>query len=525
MQSPEDWTPDEVGAFRYLSEENFYFFTVFVLNYTKLGPPGGFHWWFCEELTRPTVKAQLYLMYRAAYKSTIGGIAYPLWRFAKDVKTYSHLKLVADLELGKQHSNAMRRQVEYNPKLNRLFPELKKSPTDWSDTSFTFLDRDFSKTGSSMEVRTMKQGHAGRHVSEISMDDIVNEDNFESRSEQDRLKNRLDLMWPTLDTDDVKMFGTRYADYDFWGYVISQLHPADLDVHVQPIRGTGWIDEDGETVIEDSAVYAHPEVWNDKALEAQKRKMIRKENMDPYVFMCQYFLDTKHRVDQQFKQEWLQWVRQSELPRLTYYIGVDSASGKGSSKPAMSVVGIDENRKLYVVYADSDFNSEAALIEAVFTAWHKWRPAIVSVERYAQGGHATQANFENHCITTNQWPDFNWATHGSTDKESHIRAALRPQYEFGNVFHVEDLRNGTYEKELADFPRGAYEDTLDATAYAFGAAMKFGAYHVEDEMQPKRRVMDALRRNDKVAYSVEQLAVPFHPDDEAARKEAEYTVV
>ena len=521
-----DWTPGEVGAFRCLAEDDFYWFTVFVLGYTRLGPPGGFHEGFCSLLSTPAQKAQLFMYYRAAFKSTIGGIAYPLWQFAVDVANYSHLKLVADIDLGKQHSAAMRRQVDQNPRLKRLFPELTPSKSDWSDAKFSFGNRDFSKTGSSMEVRTMKQGHAGRHVTEISMDDIVNEDNYSSRGEQQRLKDRLELMWPTIDTDRVFMYGTRYADYDFWGHVIEQLWPEDLEVHIQPVRGTAVLDADGEVVLTDTGVYAHPEEWDDERLAATERKMVRKDNKDPYVFMCQYFLDTKHRIDQHFKKEWLRWIMKSEIEKpLTYYIGVDSASGKGTSFPAMAVVGLDEDRHVYIMEARSDFETEADLVDAVFEANLIYRPACVAVERYAQGGYATQTTLEDQCVARGQWPPFEWVTHGLSDKEAHIRETLRPQYLWGNITHLMDLKDGTFENELTDFPRGAHEDTLDATAYAVQWGLKLGPYHRSDAGEQKKTTLMRRRVNDKIAFSEESLAIPLHPDDELEREEASYAVI
>ena len=116
-------------------------------------------------------------------------------------------------------------------------------------------------------------------------------------------------------------------------------------------------------------------------------------------------------------------------------------------------------------------------------------------------------------------------THGLSDKEAHIRETLRPQYLWGNITHLMDLKDGTFENELTDFPRGAHEDTLDATAYAVQWGLKLGPYHRSDAGERKTKTLMRRRANDKIAFSEETLAIPLHPDDEHEREEVSYAVV
>ena len=485
LREPGLLTGDEIAAFRAIADGSLHFFNIFVLGYHRLGGVGSFHWDFCERLEHID-KPQLHLYYRKGFKTTIAGIGLPLWRAAKDPENFSFLKLVADRPLGEQQLAAVRYQIDRNPALRVLYPWMRPNPKDWSAEKASLACRDFANTGSTFEFLTLFQGSAGRHVSLIQPDDLVNEKNWESRNEQDRMKERLKLMWPTLDleTDGVVFTGTRYADYDVWGFCIETWYPLDLDVFVQPVRGRGWIGEDGRTVVEDTGEYAHPDEWDDERYETEMRRMA-----DGYLARCQYMLDTSHRGGRGFDEAWFRYVAEDDdLPSMTIYMAADPASGKGTSQPALAVAGIDAEGYYYPLWSCADYGSEAEFLDGLFGAYRLWKPVYVGLESYGQGGLSMQQQIAARSKGNGVWLPLEIMTHGHSEKDVHIRQSMRPQYETRRVRHPERLRGGDYEAQLLAFPGGSFDDLIDAMAYAFRLCTTYGYLGeraVKGEEQPR----------------------------------------
>ena len=510
LAKPETLPGDVKSVLRGWAEESLHFFTVMVLGYDLLGGEGTFHWRMCEWLEEAR-KAQLLLCYRGGYKSTVGTIAYPIWKAAKDAEHYSHMELVSDMNLGRQMMTSLRNRVDKHGRLLRaLFPEMVPANTgkmqSWRGDVASLATR--TDDGPTWQVRTMGQGRAGRHITDIGMDDIVNEVNYPSRTDQDELKAQLDYIWPTLNEDVVIAKGTRYTDYDFWGYMIELLWPDELDVWVQPVRGTASLDSEGNVVIEDSDVYAHPEQWNDRKIKSLERK-----TRDPHVFHCQYFLDTTQTGARMIEKDWVKYAEMGALPAVTYYMACDPASGKGTSNPAIVVVGIEADRTIHVVHTDDEFGSEADFLEAILTCYRQFLPSVVGIESYGQGGKSMQQQVAAKCQNENEWLPVEYLTHGHLDKDSHIRQTLQPQYQWGAMRHLVTLRGGHFEEQLFSFPHGKLLDLLDALAYAVGLSLKYGADYVPAPGESRERTRGPL--NVERAYSLETLlSTPDLPEEE-----------
>ncbi len=516
IRTPEKWGKGDREVYRSIADNSLHFFTVFVAGYDRLTLPDGFHGGLCRRLSH-IGKPMLELDWRGAFKTTVAAIARPLWGACKDPKRYDHIHIVDDLPLGKQHLKVIGGHIypptEENKVLRALYPEVQPDKSQWSLTSKSLAGRVLQKEGPTFEVRSTGQSLAGRHRAAITMDDLVNEQNYQSRMLQDELKDKFKYMWPTLDTDDLVMIGTLYAGYDLWGYIIQELWPEIIDVFVQPVRGTAKIvaDQHRKRIVgDDTGVYAHPAEWDDDRYERTRRQV-----KDPYVFACQYMLSTEQERGIGIKSQWIQYFEGEELPLMSTFIGVDSASGKGTSRPAIAVCGITEAGDFYALHSDSDFETEAELIEAVFLAHTKYSPIIVAVERYGQGGYGTILQIENLMRRKRQYMPIEPVTGHAQGKIPFIREALRPLYKMGMMYHLPAFRGSEYEAELNAFPGGQYLDELDAMAHAVSQALKFGFQESGD--RPKRE-MPKVKNGDKIGYTLEQLTRPVPFEEDSSRK-------
>jgi len=488
VEAPAELTPSEVEAFREVGRRWLYFFTVFVLGYDRLTPPGGLHWHICERLTDMR-KPLFLLLYRGAFKSTIGSIAWPLWEVARDPANHDHIHIVSDLELGKAFLFEIGNHCQYNERLRVLYPELERDTRMWKGTVRRVKGRGVGKTGPTWEVRTTKQPLAGRHVGSIGVDDLVNEQNYPSRPEQDRLKDYLRRAWPALDTDKLVFKATRYADYDAYSLPLEEWYPAGLiDVFVQPLRGTATLTDAGKVELELNDEYAHPQEWN------AEREAVEREGSSAFIFRTQYFLDTSRVEGVSFEASWIQRISQADLNEiaLTVYVYGDPASGQGTSRPAIAAVGISDAGNLYPLATRSDYKSEGEFVDGLFQFYHLFKPAEMATEGWGTQKYGIPQQIEARSRKLNVWLPFQVLPGlGHASKEQRIREVLRPPYRWGNVYHPPGIpMGGEYETQYASFPLGKFNDELDAVAGAVMLAMKYGyqgAKAEEETAQEQRR--------------------------------------
>lgn len=487
--TPSRLTDEEAWQFAEIGLSSLHWFCIFVCGHDRLTPLGGTHDEFCRQI-EACARPQLHLKYRGYYKSTILERDQPLWRAVRDPENFDCLLLVDDEQLGLSHLSTIARQVEHNPTFRRLYPDIKAERGSWGTGSYRITSRDVALEGPTWGMRTTRQKSTGRHVSQIIIADWVNEQNWRSIAEQKRLKDHLDSIWPTLDTDMLYLDGTRWADYDFWGYCIERLYPAYLDLFMQPIRGRAYLDAERKHVWEDDGVFVDPWKWDDDKWEATKKRV-----SNPALMAAQYTLDPRPRDAASFDPEWIQRIVAPALPPMTWYLAGDPASGDGSSRPALALAGVDEQDNYYLARCEYIEGLEAEFIDAFFV-WAlspRWPPLFCGLERYGHGGHTCYQSLEARMRETRQYLNLEPMTSSRDDKDTRIRGVLWPLYSRRRVFHLIDLAGSDFEDELDAFsPRSAAKDCCDAAAWALTLAQKYGYRGPTSEPQPAAAPSDPL---------------------------------
>jgi len=478
-----------------LGKRSLHFFTMFVLGYDRLSGPGGFHWEVCKRLTN-VKKPQFHAYYRGAFKTTMS-LARALWRAVQEPETYDHIHIYSDAKLGEARFKEMGRHCERNPVLLRLYPYMAPAAGSWDKTQKTIRGR--TKGGPTFELRTVSQPQTGRHVAGIDIDDWVNDANFLSRQAQEELCAKFRALFPTINTDELLIWGTFYADYDVWQYVIQHYYPRDLDLFVQPVRGYARINQSGRIEIVDNGVYVDPENWNDARFQREMRRVV-----DPRFGALQYMLDTSVRGDDRFDMNMVRYMAREDMPPMTLYLGLDPASGTGTSHPGLGLVGIDADRRLYVLGSWGGFSREAEFVEMAFDISQEEGVEAWGVEMYGSIGHTTRQNIEEIAEERGTYPMIEELTGGG--KETRIRQVLLTRYQRGRVIHAHELRGGEYEKQLASFPFSKDTDELDAVCRAAEVALKYG-YVGEDAnaVEETRGPVPAVIADVPVGYKLSEI--------------------
>lgn len=509
LNAPSRLSNDQAGALAGLGQEDFYFFTLFILKRHRLSGPRGYHGRVCKaysNITNPLMVAA----WRESFKTTIGSEAAPTWETVKDPLHFDYIDVGSDLALARSRLAAIGSHCENNRLLRRLYPYMKPRKGYWTHTQKTIIGRDPLATGPTFEVRTTKQPSAGRHVRRINWDDPVNDSNYRSRDEQDELKRRFDDFWPTvteseLGADEVTFEVTFWADYDLNSHIIQQLYPDMLDLFIQPVRGYAEVGPAGQIEIVDDGAYAFPGEWDDARFERTRRKM------DPSMFYAQYMLDLTPRAERAFQRAWLagKYLALEELPELTIYMAVDGASTKGTSRPAIAVGGIDANNDVYAKVAVSDFKTHAEFIDAIFSHLKTHKPAKLAAENYGEGGRTLIETLRTEARRRGVYLPL--VPVRGEKKEQRVPDVLWPLYQWGQMYHVQELRGSEYEAQLERFPAGGYDDEVDAMSYMVQLARKHGFRAPRPEEEKLRA---SLLHGVTEGGTLEQMMEPEFPDDE-----------
>ena len=506
LRTPADLTEGEAAAFGEYGKRHYHFFMTLVLGYTRLSGPAGIHGEMCRRRERKGI-FDITASFRGSFKTTCKTIGGPIWGVVRDPESYSALVTTENAPLGMQWMSDIDDRMEL-PTFKALYPEIERKHGRWqSDLKQVSVKRG---PDPSIEFMSWRTPFTGRHPFELYIDDLVNDANWNSASDQERIIRKFGLIWPGLekfvqeqfDAGSIFMSMTPYAPNDANCEALRRYGLTGLaDVWVMPVRGRGWIDDHGEIQHEDSATYNFPEEWDDRVLERMRVMM-----PDPKLFSSQYHLDLSVKTDWDFRMAWIKHISPAELEgrEMTYYIAHDGASGKGSSRPATALVGVDADRNIIILRVRSDFHSEAEVMDGLFEWIEEFKPAIVGVERYSTAGYTLMEHIQTEAarrgVAFYMVPMTNRTMSSSVRKEQRIKEIMWFPYQRGQIYHLTDLRGGNLEKGLGAFP-SLHLDEVDAASYAVGLGLKNG---YQGAAAP-RIVTPTIRRGGKVGYLAENL--------------------
>lgn len=211
-----------------------------------------------------------------------------------------------------------------------------------------------------------------------------------------------------------------------------------------------------EKAIRDDGTLLFPERLTHEFL-AQARR-----TMGSYLFANQYQNEIIPEGEKKFKKEWLRLY--TDLPeRLLHFAFIDPAIGqeKIHDYTALVVVSVDTERRWYVRHASRQRITPSQIIQLCFDVHERWSCSSIGIESVAfQQALAIFAAEEARRRGINL-PVTAVPRSGDKTKEMRI-LSLVPRFEWGTLFLAGNQHD--LEMELAQFPRGAHDDILDALA-------------------------------------------------------------
>ena len=449
--------------------KSLYVFNKYVLKATDgegkvdLAP---FHKELCNFVQDNIHKKKLILVPRSHLKSTLITFGYSLFRIVQD-PSIRILIQNATYQTAADFVRSIKRHLEGNEDLIRIFGSLAENPEEWSENRLTLRS---SKSGSQGKEPTVtgwgiETSKTGQHYDLIIHDDLVERENIGTREQIEktilRYKDSLDLLEPN---GQMIVIGTRWTDGDLYSWILDKDNRISQSYDMFRRKAFEW-DGDIESALRDGNVNSilWPEKFNLKALATLYREK------GPYEFSCQYLNDPVPDSDATFKREWFHYYDPADLSGKLFntYVTVDPAISleKEADFTAIVTTSIDQYGNIYIREAIRAKLTPKQIIEELFRVHERWHPQKIGIEDVAY--QKTLAySLREEAARRGRYLPVEEVSPGVRSKDQRIRG-LQPLYAAGKVFHSKVMANLTYlEDELIRFPRGQHDDVIDALSYS-----------------------------------------------------------
>lgn len=211
----------KVNAARELSSklflEDFFLFAKHCLGYKDL------EWEVHKEAVRTlesNAKKKIVVLPRGSFKSSLGSVAYPIWRLMKD----PNLTILLDSEIYTNSKNFLREiKGHFASKAFMTFFGNQIGPK-WDEGEIIISSRTRNRKEASITVGGIETTKVGQHYDLIIGDDYNSSQNSDSPEKCqkviDHFKYNLNILNPG---GEYLIIGTRYAELDVIGFLLSNV--------------------------------------------------------------------------------------------------------------------------------------------------------------------------------------------------------------------------------------------------------------------------------------------------------------
>lgn len=364
-------------------------------------------------------------------KSTVGDVAYVIWRIVQDRNI--RILIVSNTQ---RQAEAFIREIKSqmigNEKLISMYGEFIGEFKKWTESEVIVNGRKSVQKESTLTGLGASGQVISKHFDIIIGDDIVDFENARTELQRQKLIEwYYSSLMPTLEPDgELHLIGTRY-------------HPFDL---YQTL-----IDSGGYNIQTQQAITDGKSLWPDKfSFELLEQK---KQESGSLIFNMQYQNNVElAKQGSIIKYIWMQWY--DSIPNnLKIFMGVDLAisSSETADYFVICTIGIDPENKIYVLDMFRSRLSFKEQMEMIKKKAEEWKPIRIGIE-----ANAYQKAMGQELIRTTQLP----IKQITTIKDKVSRAQRRSaEFENGRVFLKKDMH--LFVDELVLFPDAAHDDLFD----------------------------------------------------------------
>ncbi len=435
---------------RQRGKDSLYFFAKAILGFEDL--TDHIHKPICDELQDDENKRIMIILPRDWFKSSIGSIAYPIWR-AINNPNIRILVVQNTMTNACKKLSSIKAMIESNELLKSLYSKLRPSKNSkWTQDVLT-IERTGTYPEGTFEAAGTGTASTSRHFDLIIQDDTVSPsiDDMTGITQQPtqmeiekaigfhRLTSPL-LLHPKKSK--VVVIGTRWAERDLIGWI--EINQPEYKVLSRSAR------ENGEYV------------W-DRFDESVLKEL--EHAVGPYMFSTLYMNEPLSGIDTLFKRTWIRYYQtMPKTSNLSFCSSIDPASAEtdGSSDPDYTVVltsAIDRvTGQIYVVHYTRRRMNAGEQVDAMFDHYGAYKPLVFKVE--AIGYQRTLIHWvQKRQNETGQVFYIDPIKSHKVSKVDRVRG-LQPYFAGHMIMIKSDM--GELERELLSFPNAAHDDIVDA---------------------------------------------------------------
>jgi len=276
-----------------------YFFARHVCGYRKMNER--VHGKLCRFLTKEIdcqpgeQTTKLILLPRGSFKSTVGTVAYTLWRLVNNPEL-TILITNETSEKSKGFLKEIKGHIEANDRFKLLFGELGPQKKwgawqKWTDGKIDLRSRQMRGKEPNAEASSVGATETGKHFDIIICDDLVGQSNYQGADLENAKQYVRDLGAVLKPGGELIVIGTRWDYRDIYQDILDFMgEMGDL------ARAEVMV----EKAIRDDGSYYFPEELSEQLLSAQRIKL------GTYFFSCQYQNEPVAREDMLVSQDDIQ---------------------------------------------------------------------------------------------------------------------------------------------------------------------------------------------------------------------------
>ena len=351
------------------SHGSFIYFCKEVLGYKKTPDYGEYkdltkeHEELCDLLQKKTNKSKLVLMPRFSFKSGVVTIGYSLWRLLRDpnirilIYSDSATKAQGFLQGIKNHVEGK----APNSRFREFYPkwETDQHKGKWNESQIIISPRKVSHKEPSVDTGGIESSKIGMHYDLIIFDDIVSDLNTTTKAQMDKIhdcyKKSLSLLKPG---GDVIITGTRWHYGDAYGRLIAENKEREnFDVFIKDAEA---VNDEGELLFSSIGL--------DRTFLDYQRV-----NQGSYIYSCLYRNNPVDDETALFKIDDFQYYEITpEFHKNMFITCACDPAGEGEDFTAITVVGTDKNKNLYVLDATNKHLKPNQIIDEIIRLNYKW---------------------------------------------------------------------------------------------------------------------------------------------------------
>jgi hypothetical protein len=239
--SEQEQTAAALDATRELLLNDFFLFAKRLLGYSDM------EWDVHREAVQAlesSAKRKLIVMPRGSFKSSLGSVAYPIWRILKD----PNITILLDSELYTNSKNLLREIKGHlsSARFINIFTDI--SGSKWDEGEIIVKTRTRNRKEATITVGGIGTTKVGQHYDLIIGDDYNSAQNSDSPEKcqkvLDHFKYNLNILNPG---GEYVIIGTRYAELDVIGFLLSNVLEEKYLAEGKLLRGSPHVQEADES--------------------------------------------------------------------------------------------------------------------------------------------------------------------------------------------------------------------------------------------------------------------------------------